>query len=167
MDVVSLTQAKRFSRERAVRTNLFDRPRLVCELICLEPDQEEKPRRHPASDELYIILEGRARVRVGSQEREFGPQEAVLAPPGVEHFVANPGPGRLTALVLVAPKPSRAAETPLPALRMPAARRGPPERPFGDGRGGRPPTRPPRGGPIGRPGRGRSGPRTSGPRAAP
>jgi mannose-6-phosphate isomerase-like protein (cupin superfamily) len=130
MDVVSIPQARRFSRERPGRVTLFDRPRLVCEVICLEPDQHERRRYYPASDELLLVIEGRALVDVGGQQREMDAQEAVLVPPGVEHSIANPGPGRLTALVLVAPKPTRAAEVRLPAEEhFPDRRREWPARP--------------------------------------
>ena len=125
MDIVSIPQSRRFSRDRPSRVSVFDRPRLVCELICLEPGQQESRRRHPASDEMYLVIEGKARLQVGTQTSDLEADEAVLVPPGVEHSVSNPGPGRLVVLAFLAPKPARASEIPIPAadLRPLPARR--------------------------------------------
>src|SRR5262245_35608926 len=128
MEVFRIADSRRFSPERATRLSLFDRPRLVTELVCLEADQELQLRENAVSDELYFVVEGHAAVRVGVQAAELDAQEGILVPPGVTHSIRNPGPGRLTVLVLVAPKPTRSAEVYAPAL---------------DRRGSRPYARPP------------------------
>src|SRR4051794_2173299 len=116
MEVFRIADSRRFSPERATRVSLFDRPRLVTEIVCLEPDQELQLRENSVSDELYFVVEGHAAVRVGMQAAELDAQEGILVPPGVKHSISNPGPGRLTVLVLVAPKPTRSAEVYAPAL---------------------------------------------------
>jgi mannose-6-phosphate isomerase-like protein (cupin superfamily) len=120
LEIVHLGQLRRFSRERPTRLSLFDRPRLVCDVICLEPDQQERRRLNPASDEIYFVVEGQCYLRAGAQEAVLDALTAALVPPGVEHWIANRGPGRLTVLALVAPKATRAAE-----VRVPGARTGP------------------------------------------
>lgn len=42
------------------------------------------PHRHP-EEQVITILEGRLRIRVGTEERIVGPGEAVHIPPNVEH----------------------------------------------------------------------------------
>lgn len=41
--------------------------------------------RHPRQDERIEVVEGRICVRVGAEEREYGPGESVLLPRGVWH----------------------------------------------------------------------------------
>jgi mannose-6-phosphate isomerase-like protein (cupin superfamily) len=57
------------------------------------------------SDKVYYVIDGTARIRIGAEERDVGPGMAALAPSGVTHAVVNPGPSRLTVLVVMAPIP--------------------------------------------------------------
>ena len=70
-----------------------------------EPGQEQVAHAHAGSDKVYFVIEGAADVRIGDEIRRLGPGEAAHAGPGLAHGIANPGPGRLTALVFMAPKP--------------------------------------------------------------
>ena len=47
---------------------------------------------HPRQEELFTVLEGRMRFRVGRRTVTAGPGEAVRVPPGAVHHFANPGP---------------------------------------------------------------------------
>jgi mannose-6-phosphate isomerase-like protein (cupin superfamily) len=166
VDVIDTGGARRFSRERPNRFVLLDRPRLTCDLVCLEPGQREDPRENSSSDELYYVIEGQATLRVGVHEYRVGAQQALLVPPQMEHWIANTGPGRLTALAIVTPKPGREAEV---RPRRPAgparARQAAGERPR------RPPAQGQRGAEVGRKpaasGREREAPRRTGRAAAP
>ena len=153
MEVIKTAAARRFSQQRPTRVSIFDRPRLVGELICLEPGQSEHGRTHPASDEVYFVLEGRASIEVGGQVHELEAQDTILVPPGVEHGIVNLGPGLLTVLSIVGPKPTRAGEVRLPRPAPVREARPPlPERP--EAGAGRPFVErwPRRGPPRGRPG---------------
>jgi mannose-6-phosphate isomerase-like protein (cupin superfamily) len=105
MQVADLS-VRRFAPEGLQKLNLFQTARFFADIYCLEPEQEQKPHAHEGADKVYIVLEGRARVRVGEEERDLGPNQAVLAPGGQPHGVRNPGPERLTLLVFMAPVPS-------------------------------------------------------------
>ncbi len=128
MEIVNIAEARRFSRDRPTRVAIFDRPRLVCDLVCLEPGQQEARQQHSSSDELYLVVEGKAQVRVGAQPGVLEPNDVLLVPPGVDHTISNPGPGRLVLMVMIAPKPGRTSEVKLPA---------PPEFPVREGAPGR------------------------------
>ncbi|MPZ50421.1 MAG: cupin domain-containing protein [Dehalococcoidia bacterium] len=119
MEVINLGQARRFLREKPMRVGVFDRPRLVSEIVCLEPAQEESRRTYEVSDCLYVVIEGHARIRIGPQLHELETLDSVIVPPGVEHFIANSGSERLVVLAVVSPKPARAAEMRLPRDREP------------------------------------------------
>jgi mannose-6-phosphate isomerase-like protein (cupin superfamily) len=105
MDVVNLSRSRRFLRERPMHVTLFDRPRLVCDLLCLEGGQTETRRGFDSSDMLFVVIEGAARIRTGAQSEELQEMDAVLIPPGVDTTVENTGDGQLVVLVTVTPKP--------------------------------------------------------------
>jgi mannose-6-phosphate isomerase-like protein (cupin superfamily) len=94
-----------FSPEKMRKVGLVDTANLFCDAYCFEPGQEQTGHRHAGGDKLYYVLSGRGRIRVGEEERDVGPGDLACAPAGEEHAVRNPGPGRLTLLVVMAPKP--------------------------------------------------------------
>jgi mannose-6-phosphate isomerase-like protein (cupin superfamily) len=98
---------KIFSGEKLKKNPLFQTDRLLCDLYCLEPGQNQEPHLHQDSDKVYVVLEGEARFTIGGEEAKLAGQTAALAPAGVDHGVRNDGPGRLVLLVFMAPKPLR------------------------------------------------------------
>ena len=106
MHVVDLAAARRFSPEKMQKVALFETERMFCDVYCFEPGQTQKAHAHPGSDKVYVVLEGRGRVRVGDAEQSLGPMQATTAPPGADHAVVNDGPGRLVLLVFMAPRPA-------------------------------------------------------------
>jgi mannose-6-phosphate isomerase-like protein (cupin superfamily) len=51
-------------------------------------------------EEIYIIQKGAGRMRVGAEEREVGPGQAVHIPIGELHELTNTGEGELEILVV-------------------------------------------------------------------
>ena len=100
-----VTANSRFAPDKMKKNNLFTTERLFCDVYCFEPGQTQTPHSHSGSDKVYYVIEGTARITVGSDEREVGAGVAALAPADIAHAVTNPGPGRLKLLVLMAPKP--------------------------------------------------------------
>jgi mannose-6-phosphate isomerase-like protein (cupin superfamily) len=100
-----LHDAARFSPDKMRKVNVFDTPRMFCDLYCFEPGQAQTPHRHAGADKVYVVLSGSGHFRIGAEERHAGPGVAVLAPADAEHGVSNPGPQRLEVLVFMAPKP--------------------------------------------------------------
>ena len=155
MDVVNISRSRRFLRERPIHVNLFDRPRLVVDLLCLEPEQEEARRGFDRSDSLLVLIEGEARLHTGVQIESLQAMDAVLVPPGQEYRVTNTGTGQMTALVILSPKPTRSSEVRIPGDTRPFRT----VRPDRDGEGGaheRPPRPRPNDGENGQPRRDRS-----------
>jgi quercetin dioxygenase-like cupin family protein len=95
-----------FSPEKMKKVGLVDTPNLFCDAYCFEPGQEQAGHRHAIGDKLYYVLAGTGRIRVGAKERDVRPGDLVCAPAGEEHAVRNPGPERLTVLVVMAPRPA-------------------------------------------------------------
>lgn len=102
---VDVQSAVRFASEKMTKNNLFTTERLFCDVYCFEPGQQQTPHHHAGSDKVYYVLDGTARIRIGDDERDVGAGIAALAPSEVVHAIGNPGPGRLTVLVLMAPRP--------------------------------------------------------------
>jgi mannose-6-phosphate isomerase-like protein (cupin superfamily) len=55
------------------------------------------------SAEVYVILEGTGRMRVGDESAEVGPGQAVLIPPGEVQSLENTGASDLAFLCIVDP----------------------------------------------------------------
>jgi mannose-6-phosphate isomerase-like protein (cupin superfamily) len=94
-----------FAAEKMKKNNLFTTERLFCDVYWFEVGQTQPAHTHSGSDKVYYVIDGTARIRIGAEERDVGPGLAALAPSGVTHAVVNPGPGRLTVLVVMAPIP--------------------------------------------------------------
>jgi mannose-6-phosphate isomerase-like protein (cupin superfamily) len=94
-----------FAADKMQKNNLFTTDRLFCDVYCFEPGQAQTAHAHAGSDKVYFVIDGTARITIGGEERDAPPGTTALAPAGLSHAVVNPGPGRLTMLVLMAPKP--------------------------------------------------------------
>ncbi len=114
MEISNIKRSARFLSEKPIKVNLFDRPRLVCEIVCLEADQEDARQTHDASDALYLVVEGKGKLKSGSNVDDLEEQDVFVIPPGIDYTIENPGPNRLTVLALVTPKPSRVSEVKMP-----------------------------------------------------
>jgi quercetin dioxygenase-like cupin family protein len=106
MEVAAIAALQRFSAEKMQKVNLFETPRMFCDVYCLEPGQAQKPHAHAGADKIYFVLEGEGEFTVGDEERRLGPGHAVLAPADIDHGVRNGSAARLTLLVFMAPNPN-------------------------------------------------------------
>lgn len=62
----------------------------------LEPEQATRRHYHPASEEIYLLVEGGGSLEVGGTTRDVGPGDAILIPPGTWHqLTAGPHGARL------------------------------------------------------------------------
>jgi mannose-6-phosphate isomerase-like protein (cupin superfamily) len=88
------------------KATLFQSPRLLLGLNCLEPGVEQRVHTHEGQDKFYHVLEGHGEFTVGDDVREAGVGHTVWAPAEVLHGVRNRGEERLVLLVGIAPSPS-------------------------------------------------------------
>ena len=54
---------------------------------------------HCRAEEIYYVVSGKGRMRLGEETREIGPGDAVAIPPGEVHQVTNTGAGELVFLI--------------------------------------------------------------------
>ncbi|MBS7791218.1 cupin domain-containing protein [Roseococcus sp. SDR] len=80
---------------------------LVVEVFA--PGGATPPNTHRAAQEAFFVLRGTGRARAGDTWQEIGPGDTLLLPPGIEHVVENPGPGKLYCLTLMVPDEDFAA----------------------------------------------------------
>jgi mannose-6-phosphate isomerase-like protein (cupin superfamily) len=102
-----VADAVRFAADKMVKANLYESAHLFADVYCLEPGQSQRPHSHVGADKLYYVLSGRGLFTVGAERAEHGPGTLVPCPAGLDHGVENPGPDRLTLLVVMAPNPNR------------------------------------------------------------
>ena len=105
MKVVNVRDSVAFSPEKMKKVSLLDTDNFFCDVYCLEPGQFQKIHSHDGPDKVYFVLEGKAMVTIGSEERELTADEITLAPSGQDHGVVNKTNEKLVMMVFMAPKP--------------------------------------------------------------
>ncbi len=98
--------AVRFSPAKAVKEDLFRGANLFAGLNCFEPGQSQATHVHPGADKFYLVLSGRAVVRVGDERQEVDAGSLVWAPADVPHGVEEVLEPTVM-LVSIAPPPAR------------------------------------------------------------
>lgn len=91
--------------DRMYKATLFESPRLLLGLNCLEQGQSDRVHTHPGQDKFYFVLEGEGEFAVGDEVLTASEGQTVLAPAGVTHGVRNNGSKRLVILMGLAPWP--------------------------------------------------------------
>ncbi len=99
--------ATAFSPDKMKKVGLFETERFFLDLYCLEPGQSQKPHAHDGCDKVYLVVEGRGRVRVGDEERALATGEAVMAGSGEVHGIENDSDRRLVVLTFMSPPPGK------------------------------------------------------------
>jgi mannose-6-phosphate isomerase-like protein (cupin superfamily) len=89
--------------EKMYKSTLFESPRLLLGLNCLEPGQADRAHTHADQDKFYFVLEGEGEFQIGEETVKASPGMTVVAPAGVSHGVSNGGPERLVILMGLTP----------------------------------------------------------------
>jgi mannose-6-phosphate isomerase-like protein (cupin superfamily) len=95
-----------FRPDKMGKADLASAGGLFAGLNCFEPGQEHALHAHAGQDKLYYIIQGEGDVTVGGETTRVGPGALVLAKAEEPHAMANPGPGRLVVMVVMAPPPA-------------------------------------------------------------
>jgi len=59
--------------------------KLIVAVRVLKPNEVVEPHKHEVEEQFYLVLNGRGIVKIGDEEREVGPLDAVYIPVGMEH----------------------------------------------------------------------------------
>jgi len=76
---------------------------LVMDDVWTRPGHRAPEHIHPVIEERWEVLEGRAAFRIDGDEREAGPGDVVVAPPGTPHVAWNPTDGAVRLRVEMRP----------------------------------------------------------------
>ena len=68
MKVLNVLESIEFNFEKMKKVGLFDTDNFFCYIYCLEPGQFQKVHSHEGSDKVYMVLQGKGKVTVGSEE---------------------------------------------------------------------------------------------------
>lgn len=109
MPWVTLSEHVRFSADKMVKAPLFESARLLCDVYCLEPGQQQKTHVHDDTDKGYFVLTGTPTVILGEEERVLQAGQGAVAPAGVPHGLRNDAGERATLLVVQARRERTAA----------------------------------------------------------
>ena len=96
-----------FSPEKMGKASLGAGLHLYAGLNCFEPGQEHHAHVHADQDKLYVVLDGTGAATLGEENATVQAGAVILAPAGVLHSMRNPGPGRLTVMIVFAPPPKK------------------------------------------------------------
>ena len=78
-----------FAGAKFTKADLAKGDHLLAGLNCFEPGQSQAVHAHDGADKFYLVLEGKARMRVGDEEIDAEPGTLAWAPAGVPHGVVR------------------------------------------------------------------------------
>lgn len=77
--------------------------RLSVTWVECEPGSRQPAHRHPASQQVYVIVEGTGRMFVGGESEVVTRGTAIVVPEDTEHCIENVGAGTLVYVSATAP----------------------------------------------------------------
>jgi len=72
-------------------------------MVILPPGRTSSSHSHDAEQEVWYVVSGRGRVRIGDEEAEIRPDTVVVAPAGIPHQLISEGDEDLKAIWMFAP----------------------------------------------------------------
>jgi mannose-6-phosphate isomerase-like protein (cupin superfamily) len=89
-------------RELLSHRNSSIRKQSLAEAI-VAPGLRTAPHHHPMTEEIYYLLSGHGIMHLGGEARGVAAGDAIAIPPGVVHWIENPGEEELVFLCACAP----------------------------------------------------------------
>lgn len=101
----SAPDAAAFDPARASKSDLYSGTHLFAGLNCFETGQSQKIHTHTGMDKVYLVLSGRARMRVGEEVQVAEAGTVVWAPAEVPHGVEEALEPTVMVVVMGGEKP--------------------------------------------------------------
>ena len=98
--------ATSFSDDKMQKVNLYESPRMFCDVYCLLPGQSQNAHTHAENDKVYHVLEGVCEVQIGDETRTLEAGDMAVAPASVIHGIENKSGSPASVLVIMAPHPN-------------------------------------------------------------
>ncbi|HEY82007.1 MAG TPA: cupin domain-containing protein [Dehalococcoidia bacterium] len=75
-------------------------------IVIIGQGSSSNPHVHDDAEEIWYVVGGTGRVRVGEEEEEIGPGSCVFVPPKTVHQLLNTGQTELKVLAVTSPPPT-------------------------------------------------------------
>ena len=105
MQAVKINDIKEFNADKFLKKVPLDTDKIVFNTYYFKSRQFLPFHKHPATDELFYIVEGVGEFTVGSESMIVGPTSAVYGPANVFHGLVNSGEKEMVVISVQAPKP--------------------------------------------------------------
>ena len=105
MQTVKISEIKEFATEKFLKKVPLETDKIVFGTFYFKPKQFLPFHKHPATDELFYIVEGVGEFTVGNESIIVGPTSSVYGPADVFHGVVNSGDKDMVVISVQAPKP--------------------------------------------------------------
>ena len=102
---INIGDIREFDKGDMLKKVPFITDKLVFNTYFLEPRQVLKLHKHPVTDELFYLIEGRGQFTVGSNQFMVGTGAVIYGPAGVSHGLVNSGSENMVMLSVQSPKP--------------------------------------------------------------
>jgi mannose-6-phosphate isomerase-like protein (cupin superfamily) len=105
VQTVNINDIKEFSKKEMLKKVPLNTDKLVFNTYFLEPRQLLNLHKHPATDELFYIVEGRGQFTVGNEQIMVDSGSTVYGPANVSHGLVNSGNKEIVMISVQSPKP--------------------------------------------------------------
>jgi len=105
MQAVKVDDIKEFNADKFIKKIPLDTDNIVFNTFCFKPRQFLPLHKHPATGELFYIVEGVGEFTAGNEKTIIGPTSAVYGPADVFHGLVNSGDKAMVVISVQAPKP--------------------------------------------------------------
>lgn len=105
IQTVKVNDLKEFNVDKLLKKVPLDTDKIIFNIYYFNPRQLLAFHKHPASDELFYIVEGVGEFTVGNEQTTVGPTSAVYGPANVFHGLVNSGEKEMVLISVQAPKP--------------------------------------------------------------
>lgn len=102
---VNLGDIREFGKKDLIKKVPITADKLVFNTYFLAPGQVLKLHKHPASDELFYIVEGRGQFTVGNNQVMVDSGAVVYGPLDTPHGLVNSGENEIVMISVQSPKP--------------------------------------------------------------
>ena len=105
MQAIKVNDIKEFNADKYLKKVPLDTDKIVFNTLFFKPRQILSFHKHPATDELFYIVEGVGEFTVGNESITVGPTSSIYGPANVFHGIVNSGDKEMIVISVQAPKP--------------------------------------------------------------
>jgi quercetin dioxygenase-like cupin family protein len=105
IQTVKVDDLKEFNPDKFIKKVPLDTDKIVFNTFFFKPRQILPLHKHPATDELFYIVNGVGEFTVGNENVIVGPTSAIYGPANVFHGLVNSGDKEMVVISVQSPKP--------------------------------------------------------------